>query len=231
MKQMFKKYIWLWEMIGAGLILALSIVIAFNNMIVPLVVGILFVVLGLLRISPLVKTTDDKILRVLYPIDLAIEIIIGTLLIIYAFMEDNSFTRFIATNGHYLIGGVLYLRGFVYFFSTNIRSEEYPPIYFITNIICLTLGVIMIIKQINIEDIRWFIFALGILCVLFVGYSGYKGYKNYRGEYAVIRETKKIQKNKELECNIDKQIEESINIDNINPETINIDDSQDETNV
>ncbi len=231
MKQMLKKYIWLWEMIGAGLILALSIVIAFNKMIVPLVVGILFVVLGLLRISPLVKTTDDKILKALYPIDLAVEIIVGALLIVYAFMESNSFTIFIEENGHYFIGGVLYLRGFVHFFSTNIRSEEYPPVYFIVNIVCLTLGVIMIMKEINIEEIRWFVFALGVLCFLFVGYSGYKGYKNYRGQYAIIRETKKVKKTKELECNIDNKVEESVNIDNINPETINIDDKHDEANV
>ena len=229
MKEKIKKYLWLWEMIGAALILAMSIVIAVDSKIIPLVVGIIFALLGLLRIIPLVKTTDDKLLKNLYAVQLGVEIIVGGLLIAFAFIkDDNGFTRFINNNGHYFIGGILYLRGFIHFFATTIKHEEYPFIYFIVNIAILTIGTILIVKNVNVDQIRWFIFALGINCVLFVGYAGFKGYKNYRGEYASIRETKKLKKEKEK--NIDGELEkEEVNIDENkkeDSEIINIDNDE-----
>lgn len=212
MKEKIKKYMWLWEMIGAALILTLSIVIAVESTIIPLTIGIIFALLGLLRIIPLVKTTDDKLLKYLYAIELVIEIIVGGLLITYAFIEkDNSFARFINNNGHYFIGGVLYLRGFMHFFATTVKKEDYPFAYFVVNIVILTLGTILIVKNVNVDQIRWFIFTLGIVCFLFVGYTGFRGYNNYRGEYAVVRETKKLQKEKEKK---EKEEKEEINIDN-----------------
>lgn len=230
MKEKIKKYMWLWEMIGAALILTLSIVIAVESKIIPLTIGIIFALLGLLRIIPLVKTTDDKLLKYLYAIELVIEVIVGGLLITYAFIEkDNAFARFINNNGHYFIGGVLYLRGFMHFFATTVKQETYPFAYFVVNIVILTLGTVLIVKNVNIEQIRWFIFALGIVCFLFVGYTGFRGYNNYRGEYAIVRETKKLKKEKNKDTEEEK---EDINIDKYDRHEIEeIDDPDDRENI
>lgn len=220
MKDFIKKYMWLWEIIGAALILSLSIIVVTMNSVLAMIVGIIFIFLGLLRIVPLVQTTEDKVLKWCYGIETILEIGVGIVLVVASSLEkDNSFQEFVYKYCGYFIGAVLYLRGFTFFFGTNVRHEEYPVIYFVVHIVLITLGTAILVRgRMDMKDLAWFIFAIGMVTTLFVGYNGALGYKNYRNNEASKRTTKKVKKVKE-----DKDKKEAPTSDEIKEDKIEID--------
>ena len=80
MKALFKKYLWLFEFIGAAIILGVGLVCKFVPAVLYFIVGIIFVFLGLFRIIPLVKTTEDKLLKWFYAGEMIIEVAAGVVL-------------------------------------------------------------------------------------------------------------------------------------------------------
>ncbi|HPT89117.1 MAG TPA: hypothetical protein PLY84_01910, partial [Bacilli bacterium] len=66
MMKLLKKYVWLFEWIAAALILALGIYVAVEPSVLYLVAGIAITILGLFRLVPLLKTTEDKVLKFIY---------------------------------------------------------------------------------------------------------------------------------------------------------------------
>ena len=64
MKKKLAKYAWLFEMIGCALLIGLGIIMKFIPSVLLVLVGLIFFVLGLFRIVPLLKTTDDKLLKI-----------------------------------------------------------------------------------------------------------------------------------------------------------------------
>lgn len=223
MSKSIKKYIWLFELIGAALVLTLSILVAANTSIISLIVGMVFIFLGLFRLKPLIKTTDDKTLKWLYGIEIILEVIIGLCLVFASFTEKSSwFRQFFTVKGFgYFVGAVLYLRGFTHFFATNIRKEQYPVIFFVVNIILLTLGSAVLTYQIiskgnfSIDKLKWIIFLLGIVTTGFITYNGVNGYKNYRNLYVSKKITTKIVETEAVEVPTSDEIgNNNLNIDN-----------------
>ena len=107
MKKFFSKYMWLFEMIAAALLLGLGLIMKFIPSALLILVGLIFFVLGALRIIPLVKTTDDKLLKILYIIELAIEMIAGVVLFIFgAKGMDDSVEKTKMLFG-YIIAGII----------------------------------------------------------------------------------------------------------------------------
>lgn len=106
MKAMIKKYLWLWEFIGVALILGVGLVIYFMNDILFVIVGLIFTVMGVLRIIPLLKTTNDTLLRWLYAIEIFINIGAGIALIVLGINQENSVNLQVLFG--YIIGGILY---------------------------------------------------------------------------------------------------------------------------
>ena len=50
MKEVIKKYLWLWEFIGVALIIGVGLLIFFMHQILFIIVGLIFTILGFLRI-------------------------------------------------------------------------------------------------------------------------------------------------------------------------------------
>ena len=161
MSQAIKKYLWLFEMIGAALILSLSIILLIFNQIILFVIGVVFLFLSILRIRPLLKTTDESKLKLIYLIEVSIEAICGIVLIIITFFEnDNVIKKFLLENFGYIVGSVLYLRGFTHFLTISINKENYPIIYFVINIVLITLGTIIIVKgDWTLSTFGWIVFV------------------------------------------------------------------------
>lgn len=231
MKSSLKKFMWLWEMIGAALILALSIIIIVNHSVLSMIVGLIFVFLGIFRLVPLIKTTDDKVLKWFYFGEIVLSVAVGCCLMSVSFLkEDNSFRQLVSKNCGYFIGAVLYLRGFTHFFGTSVRHEQYSFIYFIVHIILLTLGTIVIANgNLSLEVLAWIIFSIGLICTLFVSYNSYKDYKNYRVKYASVRITKQIEA--KVENQIEAPTSDEINTNNVNIDNIIDDEQKDEVRI
>lgn len=188
----FKKYLWLWEFIGVALILGVGIVSKFVPGVLLAMVGCSFIILGLLRIIPLVRTTKDKLLKWIYAIEIVVMVIIGIILI-YLVTQDKKLDNVFG----YLIGGVLWARGFIYFFATTVRKEDSDKTKFFAHMIFITLGAMIVARGgFKEETLGWVVFVISLLTAFFIGYSGYNNYRNYRNETAAREITKRIKKEK-----------------------------------
>ncbi|HEY8444654.1 MAG TPA: hypothetical protein VIK94_00845, partial [Bacilli bacterium] len=135
MKKFFKNYLWLWEFIAVAFVLAIGIVAKFIPDILIIIIGITFIVLGIFRIIPLLKTTKDRLLKGIYAGEIFISIFAGAVLI-YLYYQKEELNK---TFG-YIIGAVLYLRALIYFYGTILRHEESDFFQFILHIVLITLG-------------------------------------------------------------------------------------------
>ena len=68
MTNFFKKYLWIFEWIGAALLITLGVVVAVEDQIVHVVTGIVLTLFGLFRVIPLVKTTKTKSMKIILTI-------------------------------------------------------------------------------------------------------------------------------------------------------------------
>lgn len=187
-----KKYLWLWEFIGVALVITVGIIAKFVDGALLAIVGSTFVALALLRVIPLIRTTSDKVLKWVYLVEIIANVVVGALLI-YLAVEKKALKELFG----YLIGGVLYARGLIYFYATTLRHEETDRPKFIAHVVFITLGTFIIAKGgFSPEYLGWIIFAISIISAGFIGYSGYNHYRNYRNELAAKGLTKKVKKQK-----------------------------------
>lgn len=195
MKEFFKKYLWLFEFIGVALIIGLGVVILAVHSVLMVIVGSAFIIFGLMRLVPLIKTTDDKIAAILFSVEILVNIIIGIVMIFLTTREDSQDLG--AVFG-YLIGAVLYLRGLIYFFTTGVRKEETDGMNFLVHVGLFTLAVIIIARGgFERETLAWVIFGLAIISSLFIGLDGYSNYNQYRHQYRSAVLTKKATKERQ----------------------------------
>lgn len=228
MKKFFKSYLWLWEMIGAALLVAVGFIVKFAPGVMYALVGAIIFALGALRIVTLVKTTDDKVLKWFYAAELIIDMVIGGLLLFFGIKAEEH--QWINDGFGYFIGGVLYLRGFVYFFATSVRGEEQKKIMFIIHIIILTGGAMIIARGgFSANVLGWVLLGLAVLSGLVVAGKGIKDYKNYRGNEQSERVTRKLKKEKKDQKSLDAPTDEQIN--NEISENTNIDNEEEQPSI
>lgn len=225
MKQFFKKYLWLFEFLGVAVILAVGIFAFVKEEIFLFIVGFALIIFGLFRVIPLIKTTKDKLLRIIYPIEIAFNVIAGVLLIVEGTKDqyDENLMR-------YLVGSVFYVRGLIYFFASVIRKESTDYTKFVTHVILFTLGPVVILATFfTAKTLSWLVLVIAIISAIFITWSGVKNYKNYRYEYLTKDETKRIKPEVVEEAEGEEVIEDPLPVkdDIIIPE----EESKDELNV
>lgn len=194
MKSIFKKYLWLFEWIGAAVIVAMGGIIFFKNSIIYVIVGLALVIMGAFRVIPLLKTTSDKLLAGIYFFEILANVAIGITLVAIGVKDEENIGKTLG----YLMGAVLYLRGLVYFFANIMRDEETDKTQFITSVIVFTLGTMVISAGIfgdgiDAHILAWIILVIAIISAIFIIASGVKNYKSYRYEFAAEKVTKKKQ--------------------------------------
>lgn len=207
MKKFFKNYLWLWEFIGAAIILGVGILCKFVPSVLYFIVGLIFAFMGLFRIIPLVKTTEDKMLKWFYAGELIVELAAGIVLIVLAVNKGEDVDSSKALFG-YIIGGILYLHGFVYFLGTSLRKDITTIVSFFANIIILTVGTwIIATGGFSAAALGWVILAFAILSAGFIVISGIKNYSSYRNEIAAKRITSKVKVEEAKDAPTSDQIE------------------------
>lgn len=215
MTNFFKRYLWIFEWIGAALLITLGVVVAVEDQIVHVVTGIVLTLFGLFRVIPLVKTTKTKSMKIILTIEVVLNIIIGGLLIYFGLKENPDLKSVYG----YLLGAILYARAVIYFLGTSIFKERTTPIIFILHIAFITLGTWFIVsggftsKQLGIA-----VLVIAVLVALMFILHGIRGYKSYRLDSLTIEETqgfsvkdekkKEKKKNKHQDVIVDKQEEQ-----------------------
>lgn len=198
MKKKLTKYAWLFEMIACALLIGLGIIMKFVPSVLLVLVGLVFFVLGLFRIVPLLKTTDDKLLKILYAVELGIDFVAGIVLIILGFKNDVESIENMKQVFGYIIAGIIYLRGFVYLFAAAFRKEKAHIVLFFIHLALITLASIIIARGgFTLSTLGWVLMVLAIICALFVGGDSIKKYSNYRNNEYALKKTKEIQEQEE----------------------------------
>jgi len=193
MKNFFKKYLFVFEWLGAAILLAVGIFAMVKPEIFLYIAGFVLIIFGLLRLYPLLKTTKDRLMMSIYLVEILLNVIIGVFLIIEGGKDDPSTTIL-----RYTIGGVLWLRGVIYFFAAVMRKEATDHVKFWTHIALFTLGPIIVFTDFfEQKNLALILLILAILSAVVISFDGYKNYKNYRYEWLAKEETKKVRKKKE----------------------------------
>lgn len=196
MMKLLKKYVWLFEWIAAALILALGIYVAVEPSVLYLVAGIAITILGLFRLVPLLKTTEDKVLKFIYLGEMIVNVVVGILLIVLFTNQNTDNGKLLG----YLVGGVLYLRALIYFIATIFRKEGTDVPKFITHIVLITAGTAIITRGgFSDQQLAWLLLGIAVLTAAVMVIMGYSNYNNYRHTYRAVEKTKEMKDIEQLE--------------------------------
>jgi hypothetical protein len=200
MTKLLKNFGWMLKIISAIFILVLAFVFITRTntpQLILITVGGIFVLLGLVRVVPLLKTTENKVLRAVFLLEIVIDIGVGAALLVLmnnaSFYESPWFGR--------LTGAVLYLRGIVHLMDIVLLKGKNDIVLFWFHIVLLTAGVYLVSSGTNVKNVITFIFVLAIICALYLGWDGYHGYNNYRrfsGKVQIKTTKKKVNGIKDL---------------------------------
>lgn len=197
-----KKYVWVVEWLAVVLLLTLAIFSVVKEEMYLYIFGLLFVVFGLFRIVPLVKTMDSKLMKTCVIVETIVDFVSGILLILSA-IYDWSFIKETKLLG-IIIGGVIYLRGFIYFLGTTLKDEPSEVVGFFTNIIFITLATVIITSGgFNNKVLSWILFGVIFIIVIIFALKGYKDFRNYRGQLVGESKIKKVKSKEKKENKID----------------------------
>ena len=227
MKKKLAKYAWLFEMIGCALLIGLGIIMKFIPSVLLVLVGLIFFVLGLFRIVSLLKTTDDKLLKILYALELFIDMGAGIALFIIGIKNKSDSIDDLKKVFGYIIAGILYLRGLVYLFAVSFKKESAKIWLFFVHIALITLATVIITRGgFTLTTLGWVLLVLSILSAIFVGVDSIKKYSNFRNEEYARKKTqdiKAIEEKKEdaptadeIKIRIDEDQNQDQNTDNLN---------------
>ena len=227
MKKKLAKYAWLFEMIGCALLIGLGIIMKFIPSVLLVLVGLIFFVLGLFRIVPLLKTTDDKLLKILYAAELFIDMGAGIALFIIGIKNKSDSIDNLKKVFGYIIAGILYLRGLVYLFAVSFKKENAKIWMFFLHIGLITLATVIIARGgFTLTTLGWVLLALSILSAIFVGVDSIKKYSNFRNEEYARKKTQDIKAKEEkkedaptadeIQIRIDEDQNQDQNTDNLN---------------
>lgn len=191
-----KQYFWVGEWFASAILIAFAITTLVKEELIYYLFGSLFVIFGLFRVIPLIKTTESKLIKWFSFSEVLVDIVVGVLLFVFSTNKNFDSPIF-----GYMIGAVLYLRGFMHFFATSLKSEPSTLVGFFTGIILLTVGTIIVFNGgFTISTFKWFLAVALIICVILLIWRGCIDYRNYRGNLVGTSKTKKLKKAKELEA-------------------------------
>lgn len=192
-----KQYIWVWEWFASAILIAFAITTLVKEELIYYMFGSIFIIFGLFRVVPLIKTTESKLMKWLSFVEMIVDVVVGSLLFVFSNNQQFDSPLF-----GYLVGAVLYLRGFMHFLATSLKSEPTTFIGFLTNVILLTVGTIIVFNGgFSLNTFKYVFAVILVICVILLIWRGTVDYRNYRGNLVGTSKTKKMKK----------QIEEDVN--------------------
>lgn len=174
-----KNYGWILQIIGAALLVGLSLYLEFANgedIVVPFI-GALIILSACIRLVPFVKSQKSDLVKTLNIIEITIDVAIGLALIIIQLWTEIEFGAVFG----YLIGVYLMLRGAVHFFGVSEKKEESDLPLYLFHVAALIVGSYVFFSgDFTPGVLIHLILAFSIISGGYLTYTGYKGYKSYR---------------------------------------------------
>lgn len=189
-----KKYKWLYLWIAAAALIVFAVVMflnkEFGNNIIFYLTGSLLIIFVIIRFIPLIKTSKNKWAIAMNAIEMFVDLVIGILFIVLtAKLEDMEFLNKVYP---FLLGGVVYIRGAVYFseicfFETKIEISK-----FFVNLALITIGSVIIARfdNFDVDSIRILIAFIFAICGILSTVDGIINYNNYRKLYLKDKKAK-----------------------------------------
>lgn len=176
-----KSYGWVLHIVGAALLIGLSLYLEFSeqgpDIVVPFI-GALIVISACIRLVPYVKSQKSDLIKTVNIIEITIDVAIGLAMIILQLwvLEDGLDKVF-----GYLMGVYLMLRGAVHFYGVSEKKEESDLPLYLFHVAALVVGsYVFFRKNFTPAVLIHIILVLSIVSGGYLSYTGYKGYKNYR---------------------------------------------------
>jgi hypothetical protein len=189
MTNFLKKNQWVFEFIAVAILIAVGIVANVLDFIFMYIVGLILIIFGLCRLFPLLKTTKDNLLKIIFAAEIVLNIVAGAVLIAEGTKGNAANTDLM----RYLVGAALYVRGAIFFYSTAVRKETAEYLQFFVHLGFITLGPMIVIgKFFTTQVLGWIVLVMAVLSAVFIAIGGIKHYKNYRYERLAKAETRKI---------------------------------------
>ena len=168
-----KKYKWLYLWISAAALLVFGIIMLINKefgkSIIFYLTGGLLVLFVIIRFIPLIKTTRNSWAVAINAIEMFVDLVIGVLMIVLTSQIEDK--ELLYKFYPFLLGGVLYVRGVVYFSEVCFFETKVEKSKFFVNLILITVGAIIIgrFNDFDVDSIRWLLgLAFGICGVVSV---------------------------------------------------------------
>lgn len=213
-----KQYVWVWEWFAAAILVSFAITSVIRTEFLVFAFGCIFIIFGLFRVVPLIKTTESKLMKWLTFAEMMIEVFAGVALFVWSNKMNGTNGEEASPLFGYIVGAVLYIRGFMHFLGTSVKNEPTTFVGFLVNIALITVATIIISKGgFSPKALAWFFFAVIMICFGFLIWRGYVDYRNYRGNLVGESKTKKMKKSKEKEEEVSNPTSDEIKI-NIIPQ-------------
>lgn len=202
---MMKKYKWLYLWIAAVALLVFGLTVILNSefgkSVIFYVTGGMLIGFVIIRFVPLIKTSRNNWAIAINAIEMFVDLVIGVLMIfLTAKVEDKEFLyKFYP----FLVGGVIYIRGSVYFVEVAFFNTKVETSKFFVSLALITAGAVIMGRydNFNVNSIRWILGIAFTICGIVAVGDGYINYNNYRKIYVLPK--KEIEKAKKAEQNIE----------------------------
>jgi uncharacterized membrane protein HdeD (DUF308 family) len=204
---LFKKYKWIYLWIVGAALAVFSIVMLLNkefgNSIVFYLTGALLIVFVIVRFIPLIKTTRNRWAIVMNSIEMFVDLAVGILMIVLTAKQSESTeetNNFLEVLYPFLIGGVLYARGGVYFAETSFFKTKPEISKFFVSLGLLTVGTVIMARYDNfgVDSMRWLFGIIFTICGVYAIVDGIINYNNYRKLYVKPRVKKEVSDKEEV---------------------------------
>lgn len=194
MKKILEKYTWQLNLFYTIVMLTVATLLAIFNSestMVPLV-GALLIIYAFYRLIQMIRKKEKTVTVKLYLIEIVSQILIGILLIYIILFSDIELGVLFG----YLVGGLLIIRGTLYFYGTRVQDHTEELTTFFMHIAAISAGTYLIIQgNFTAGVMSGIIISIAIKRSLKTGWIAYQGL-THKEEPAQI-ETKTNEPNSE----------------------------------
>lgn len=200
-----KKFKWLYLWVAGAALAVFSIAMflskEFGNSIVFYLSGALLIVFVIIRFVPLIKTTRERWAIAINAIEMFADLVVGILMIILTSTSED--TANIYKYFPFLLGGILYARGFIYLVEIVFFNTKVEKLQFFLSLLLITGGTVIVARYNNfsVDSMRLLIAFVFAFCSVVSIVDGFINYNNYRKIYVKVE--KKVEEVIETGNNIE----------------------------
>lgn len=198
----FKKYKWLYLIVTAAVLAVLAVLMfvikEFREKTALYFTCAIMIAFVVIRIIPLLKTSKNGYAMLINVLEMLLDLGAAIFMLVVAIRYDNS--EFLRKFYPFIIGGVVYLRGFIYLVEVTFLNTKVQKALFFGHIGLITLGsvIMALYDKFDLATVGLILAVVIALCSLAGAIDGGISYNNFRKEYILPKKALK-EMQKELE--------------------------------